>query len=436
MDRRCRLVAYMGNPFQTGGPISAEGFVGRERDLNALFDLASERGHVAIHGSSGMGKSSLLRAMASKKNWNTRGKDAASAAIVYVNCQDLVPFTPSKFWRKILEEAQPEYPTAAAVGRDETPAHTHVLRLARSIERDGRFLLLLADDYDAAVMTNDSYTEAQMLTHLFEFRSIANDAQLQRYSTAVATSRRLNEMGPRQDRLPAGSPWYNQYKFRPLKPFTKADIDLLFARMPAEYRVTLALKDAMKEIAGANPALLQNACALLLEEWEAGNHPSPGQFSLEFEARTRQYYENAWRFCSPKDQMCLMLISLSKLGGRLNARRSFDVGDVDTLLSQRERELNDLVERGLIVREAEGESYGFASSIMERWIVQEIANCKNVAEVDEREKIMLGLNRKQVEQIKGVMKQVWEQKETIKSVVGYVGKLVGAFGKGVVAGGD
>jgi hypothetical protein len=46
---------------------------------------------------------------------------------------------------------------------------------------------------------------------------------------------------------------------------------------------------------------------------------------------------------------------------------------------------------------------------------------------------MLGLSRKQVDRLKNVIKQVWEQKETIKSIVGYAGKLVGMFGKGVVS---
>ena len=106
---------------------------------------------------------------------------------------------------------------------------------------------------------------------------------------------------------------------------------------------------------------------------------------------------------------------------------------MDALLSQRERELNDLVERGLLTRDADGESHSFASSIMEWWVVQEIENCKDVEEIESREKIMLGLSRKQVDRLKGVIRQVWEQKETIKSIVGYVGKLVGVFGKGVVA---
>ena len=55
------------------------------------------------------------------------------------------------------------------------------------------------------------------------------------------------------------------------------------------------------------------------------------------------------------------------------------------------------------------------------------------APLESREKIMLGLSRKRVDRLKGLIRQVWEQKETIKSIAGYVGELAGVFGKGVVA---
>jgi len=264
-----------------------------------------------------MGKSSLLRALTSQADWESRGKDFGKAVIVYLNCQDLLPFTPARFWRGILEGAKAKYADEPALRKTiekhlkESPStQSHILQFARDLERQDRTLLLLLDDYDAAVMVNESYTEAEMSTHLFEFRSIANDPELKRYSTVVATSRRLNELGPRPEKLPAGSPWYNQYRFRPLKPFTDPEIDAMLARMPQPYRVTEALKDAIREIAGENPALLQCACELLVEEWEAGNRPAPAEFSKEFESRTRQYYKNAWEGSSPKEQMCLMLIAV------------------------------------------------------------------------------------------------------------------------------
>lgn len=431
----------MSNPFFTGGPISPERFIGRKRDLNALFDVTGERGHLAIHGSSGMGKSSLLQALASPENWKARQKDPEKAVIVHLNCADFQPFTPAKLWRGILDRMQQKRVNDLVLHKnikippeEETAAHTHVLKAIRAIEEHDRGFLLLLDDYDAAVSANEKYTEAEMLTHLFEFRGIANDTALKRYSTVVATSRRLNELGPRSQVLPAGSPWYNQYTFRPLKPFNDPEIAELVQRMYPRFKVTETVRDAIVELAGGNPALLQYACRLLYEEWEADSSPDPSAFARDFESRTRQYYQNAWTFCSAQEKMSLMLIALSRLKGRVNSRLEYNVGDVDALLSQRGRELNDLIERGLIVKDQQEECYCFASSIMEWWVIKEIENSTDEAELEQREKILLGLSRKQVDQIKGVLKQVWEQKETVKSVIGYVGKLAGAFGKGVATG--
>ena len=429
----------MSNPFFTGGPVPADSLLGRQRDLNAAFDLTGQRGHLAIHGSSGMGKSSLLRAVAASGSWEARGKDPSQTVIMYVNCQELHPFTPLKLWRKIVEVAEQSCQSDAALQTEttsllkETVAYSHVLELMRSIEKGNKRVLLLVDDYDAAVTTNASYTEAEMLTHLFEFRSLAMDIRLGRYSSMVATSRRLSDLGPRPAVLPAGSPWYNQYRFRPLKPFSKEEVGKLFDLMYPRFNVTPVVVDAITELAGYNPALLQYACSLLYEEWDAGTPINPDAFTRAFEGRTRQYYQNAWVFCSPEEQLCLMLIALFKLEGRLG-RRTYDLGDLDALLSQRERELFDLAERGLIQKDHDTDSYGFCSSIMEWWVIKEIESSKDQAELDQREKILLGLSRKQVDQMKGVIKVVWEQKETIKSVAGYVGQLVGAIGKGVVTG--
>jgi hypothetical protein len=57
------------------------------------------------------------------------------------------------------------------------------------------------------------------------------------------------------------------------------------------------------------------------------------------------------------------------------------------------------------------------------------------AELEQREKVFLNLSRKQMAQIKNVIRQVWQHKDAVKSIVEWVGKLTGAFAKGFAGGG-
>ena len=67
---------------------------------------------------------------------------------------------------------------------------------------------------------------------------------------------------------------------------------------------------------------------------------------------------------------------------------------------------------------------------MEWWVVKEIENSRDAEELAQREKVFLNMNRRQADQIKSVLRQVWEHKDAVKSVVSWAGKLAGAFAKG------
>ena len=103
-----------------------------------------------------------------------------------------------------------------------------------------------------------------------------------------------------------------------------------------------------------------------------------------------------------------------------------------------DRELCDLEERGVICRtttERGKDVYSFTSSIMEWWVIKEIEDSKDEAELEQREKVFLNLSRKQVAQIKTVIRQIWQHKDAVKSIVEWVGKLAGAFAKGFAGAG-
>jgi len=108
-------------------------------------------------------------------------------------------------------------------------------------------------------------------------------------SVIVASLRGLNDLGPRL--TPNKSPWYNHYLFQPLKPFTNEEIEVLLGGIP----MTPTLKEAIRDIAGGNPALLQNAGLILYSQQQI---PDPETFTREFVARTEQFFQQTWELCN------------------------------------------------------------------------------------------------------------------------------------------
>lgn len=159
------------------------------------------------------------------------------------------------------------------------------------------------------------------------------------------------------------------------------------------------------------------------------------QFTRDFESDTRHFFRDAWAFASDAEQMLMMLIALSRLDGRLNREQKYKLKDLDLIFSQRQRELRELEERGLLTITDDGgrETYSFASSVMEWWVIREIENHQNETDLKQREAILLNLlSRQQAEQISGVVKQVWQHKDTVEEVIKWAGKLAGAFPTGII----
>ena len=427
------------NPFFPASPVPPECFIGRKRELRVAFDLMAKhyRGHLAFYGSSGMGKSSLFNLLTSPEVWQQQGQDYSKAFIVYLTCSDINPFTPSAFWREVLsllkDEAENNGDVKALVDevleKDiiEKGDIRWILRKIGQQDKE-KFLLLLIDDYDFALHPNDKYTEAEMLTFLSEFRNLAVDRKVRRHlCTIVTTFRRLNELGPSLP--PSGSPWYNHYLFQPIKPFSKSEVlkEFFTSTSPRYIRIKPSLQEGILKITDGHPKLLQNAGYLLYDSLQGGKIPDLETFIRDFQGQTEQIFANIWQFSTDEEQVLLMLIALSRLEGRL-ANKKYALKDLDLILSQRERELIDLEERGIIQKtEEEGQIvYEFASSMMEWWVLKEIENSKETEELRRREKIFLELmSREQVDGVSKVFKQVWQHQEAVQSIFKIISKFLG-----------
>jgi AAA domain len=421
------------NPFTVALPVPPDRFIGRTSEIATALDQIISRGNLALWGGPGLGKTSLLNLLGDIREWGLRGYDSTGAVIVQLSCLGITPFSAAGFWREILQQlhdlldAPMQEPIAILLA---APVQTKEdLRSAlRLLGKNQKYLVLLVDDYDAALQISPGYDEAAMVAFVSDCRNLCSHTLERAYFAMVVTTlRRLNELGPRL--LPGNSPWYNHYLFLPLKPFSEADVMALLAGLP----MTPALRDGIKEMCDGHPALLQNAAHLLYRELRSGQVPSAIAFAQDFRSATQHLFEAQWNLANEVEQTLMMLIALMHLQGRLQTKR-YDMGDIPVVFSQKERELLNLEDQGVLVaRGREGElGYAFASSMLEWWVVEELENNGEDWLLD-RQKIFLNLmSHRQAQIATNAIRWLWNHKDQLPSILQWLAKVSAAFPKGLI----
>ncbi len=425
------------NPFTVGRPVAPLNFIGRTNEIETAFDQILNRSNLAVWGGPGIGKSSFLELLASPKAWQVRGHDSSNAVIVSLTCLGLQPFTAAGFWKEIflilkdeLEESSELHAQVAKHIQNDETTKDCLRTVLKELGRKERFLVLLVDDYDVALRPNENYSDRDIAVFLSDCRNLASHSKERQFlSMVVTSSRRLNELGPKLQ--PDGSPWYNHYLFQPLRPFMDTDIAALLGGLP----MTPALRDGIRDIAGGNPALLQNAGFLLYRELRTGHVPDANAFSRDFQRATEHYFEDVWNLSNEIEQTLMMLLALVHLKGRLLDER-YDLGDIHKIFSQKERELTDLEERGVVTYQVRDSQrvYHFASSMMEWWVVKEIENSDDDA-LQARQKVFLNLmSHRQAELVTKAIHWLWQHKNEVPSTLEWLGKVSAALPKGLIQG--
>ena len=341
------------NPFIVGKPVPPEHFIGRKSLIATAFDQIHSRSHLAVWGGGGLGKSSFLYQLTFPEIWQKNGQDPSEAVIVLLNCLSFPFFSDAGFWREVLKLIKNKLGSIPNLQADiaqllekEKNTVDDLRKVLCHLGKQNKYLVLLVDDYDIALRPNHQYKEPDIESFVSECRSIAYSANERKYlSMIVTSSRMLSELGPQL--TPAKSPWYNHYLFRQLKPFTDSEVDALFTEMPIES----ALREKIRELAAENPFLLQNAGYILYEKLRAGEVLNSDTLTdilaEEFQKATKPFCQAAWERSTEIEQNLLMLLAIFKLRGRLG-ETLYDLSGIENIFSQKQRELNALVERGVI----------------------------------------------------------------------------------------
>ncbi len=248
-------------------------FIGRQRELDLIFHhlLGPHRGHVALSGPLGIGKTRLMRQVTDPQVQAAYGLDPARHLVVALDLQAVTPFSGSRFWRRVAQlllrrqagviSGELRRGLEGLVAR-ETLDIVDVEELLDLLADQGQVLVLLIDELEWAL-------QPEVAGGAVSRDFLAQTASLARRSPrtlvlVTATARPLHE-ATREVEGWRGSPFATVFTSLPLSPLS-ADLALGYlgqALIRAGWPPNTALLAPILEEAGGQPAALEAASRCL-----------------------------------------------------------------------------------------------------------------------------------------------------------------------------
>ena len=174
------------NPFMYGRYAPLSHFVGRRAEIDACYNalVGPVCGSVAISGEPRIGKTSLLRALADVGSSEKWARTGARTVFLYVDCQSISRFTPTRFWQRVLtllaraltEAHVPDVQAAmqTLAGRDRIDA-TEFESILHALRERHIVLALLLDEFEW-VVKRDVKSQPVTRNFLSSLRALINHA--------------------------------------------------------------------------------------------------------------------------------------------------------------------------------------------------------------------------------------------------------------------
>lgn len=278
---RARPAAPPGNPFAPNSPAPVQAFVDRERELDLIFGQirAAQRGNVAVNGSLGIGKTSLLRFVADPSIADLYGAAAPEYGLVYIDIQSVSPFSADRFWRRVAQLCQKSLggTVQAAVERLLARETLDVIDIEEYLDALADLqivLVLLMDEFEWALQADTPQVAAESRNFLAQLASLARRAP-RVLSLVVSTEAPLVE-ATRVIESWRGSPFATIFTSVTLRPLAFEDADLLIGRALADRPTALRVEDRHRlyALTAGQPAALQAAAFSLYHGIEQGQDSS------------------------------------------------------------------------------------------------------------------------------------------------------------------
>ncbi len=369
------------NPFVYGRYAPLTHFVGRREEIDACYNalVGPVCGSVAISGEPRMGKTSLLRAVADIGSSERWARPDTRTVFLYVDCQSISRFTPTRFWQRVLRllaraltdaATAPDLPPVIeAVAEQERIDATRFESILHALRERQIVLALLLDEFEW-VIKRDVKSLAVTRNFLSSLRALINHAP-DTLSLIIASQQPLNVLcqGIGEGE---GSPFYNNFVFRRLHPLDRSEVDELIERRLAGSGAALTPQDRqyIEQIAGTHPFLVQLACALI---FDAHGLDTPIEYDLvgaRFEEEARHHFGQIWEISSQAERTVLLLIAWRWWARRLRLAEQSDDRAYWALLRRYERDVLSVAERGLVANVEDDPRP--ISSVFAWWIVNTV----------------------------------------------------------------
>ncbi|MBU7026322.1 MAG: AAA family ATPase [Theionarchaea archaeon] len=423
------------NPFIPGGIVPLEKIiVDRKRASNVFSPLIYEGGSVGVYGDRGLGKSSLLCYIAYPQTdwWE---KYFQNHIFVAFNCQDtVIPFTPANFWcqavwhlnRKVKAGPLKEKCQALLTQEEGSELNQHDFHdILDTAAKDKKRIVLVLDDFDYLIRTDSEHLESTR-AFLQGLRSL-----ITRYSNkanlVVATRRSLEELCKPVTNL-STSPFSNGFTCYRLQLFREAEIHQL-VHWIEEIDQPRFSDDEVKYIchlSGHHPQLAQIAASEVFDQRSETGAPLDDLTPVgeRFKSKARHVFESLWAAARDVERMLLMFVALQEQNGKI-PQCHYDLGDLPVIFSQRERELIELADRGLIRKRKDTFIWEIFSPIFDWWILKEIESA-DPERLDECRKVWGSLlTQKQAKRLGHLVDAARENKEFIRKFAQIVIQMAG-----------
>ena len=261
------------NPFIYGVPVPPSRFVGRQREVRTIFDQSAgpALGSVAINGEHRIGRTSLLHYVVDPDIAEGWGVTPDCYILLYLDCQSISGFTPTRFWRRVLG-LLPRWPgdegPSEAIERllsQEEIACSDLDAVLDGVHENGRKLVLLLDEFEWAIRTDMEEDLATTRDFLSGLRALIG--RVPRALSLVVATREPLEALCRPIKF-IGSPFHTIFVSLSLKPFTREEAEELIDKYLKGTGVEFSKEDRdfVYKVSKGHPYWLQNACFKLFEK--------------------------------------------------------------------------------------------------------------------------------------------------------------------------
>jgi hypothetical protein len=360
------------NPFTFGNPVSdPDRFYGRRDDIRQIVSrLLSAGESTSIVGERRMGKTSLLKYLATPDIAQDLGLSPDEYCLVYIDFQGLTDITPERFWQRVLRKME------RSVCKQDLVPEIQALRKMKSFD-----LFDLEDLFDTlaweGITTILFMDEFEYVTRNPNFSSdffggLRALAIHQNLPLVTGTRRELVDLC-HSDEI-KGSPFFNIFVNLVLRPFSREDVFELLEGYLADVAVTLSdlEMEAVFRLSGGYPFFVQMACHYLLEaKWkQLEGDAIIAKVVRKFDQQAEPHFRYFWSHCSESEKITLLsIITLNRQKGKKT------LATVENLAKAHSRaylDVPELTKRGMLLEDRQNDTYILFSPSFESWITREI----------------------------------------------------------------